>query len=59
MTDELRLEHLDAAGARRVSTDVIVPVYEASHADDLDDPFHSTERFLERLDGYTQRDGSS
>ncbi len=57
MSVELRLEHLDAAGARRISTDVIVPVYEASHANDLDDPFHSTERFLERLDAYTQRDG--
>jgi GNAT superfamily N-acetyltransferase len=57
MTDELRLEHLVAAGARRVLTDVIVPVYEASHADDLDDPFRLTRRFLERLAAYTQRDG--
>lgn len=57
MTIELRLEHLDAAGARRISTDVIVPVYEASHTDGLDDPFRSTQRFVERLDAYTQRDG--
>jgi GNAT superfamily N-acetyltransferase len=57
MSVELRLEHLDAAGARRISVDVIVPVYEASHADDLDDRFRSTQRFLERLDAYTQRDG--
>ena len=57
MTAELRLDRVDAAGARRISTDVIVPVYEASHADGLDDPFHSTRRFLERLDAYTQRDG--
>jgi hypothetical protein len=57
MTDELKLEHLDAAGARRIATEVIVPVYEASHADDVDDPFHSTERFVERLVAYTQRDG--
>ena len=32
-------------------------VYEASHADDLDGSFRSTERFLDRLDAYTQRDG--
>jgi ribosomal protein S18 acetylase RimI-like enzyme len=57
LAGELKLEHLDAAGARRIATQVIVPVYEASHADELDDPFHSTERFLERLVAYTQRDG--
>lgn len=57
MTDDLRLRHFDAAGALRISIDVIVPVYEASHAEALNDPFHSTQRFLDRLDAYTQRDG--
>jgi ribosomal protein S18 acetylase RimI-like enzyme len=57
MTDALTLRRFDAPGARRLAAEVIVPVYEASHAAELEDPFHTTPRFLERLDAYTQRDG--
>jgi ribosomal protein S18 acetylase RimI-like enzyme len=57
MGDQLRLEHFDAADARQIAGEAIVPIYEASHAEDLANPFHSVERFLERFDAYTQRDG--
>jgi len=36
---------------------VIAPVYEASHADVIADPFYSVERFLERVRGYAKAPG--
>lgn len=57
MSGDLVLSHHDAADARRLAHDVIVPIYAASHADVIDDPFYSVQRFLDRLDGYAQRDG--
>jgi ribosomal protein S18 acetylase RimI-like enzyme len=55
--DAITFRHHDAAGARTVADDVIVPLYEATHPDVLDTAFSTTERFLERLRGYTERDG--
>jgi ribosomal protein S18 acetylase RimI-like enzyme len=53
----ITFRHHDAAGAQTVADDIIVPLYEASHPDALDKAFSTTERFLERLRGYTERDG--
>ncbi len=53
----LSVRHYDASGARSVAAQVIVPIYEASHAEVIAHPFYSTVRFLERFDAYTQRDG--
>jgi len=53
----LTLRHYDASGAQSIAAQVIVPIYEASHADMLNNPFYSTERFLERFGAYAQRDG--
>lgn len=55
--DDLTLQHYDAAATQRAADAIVVPIYEASHAADLADPFHSTDRFVERLDAYTGRDG--
>lgn len=55
--DDLILERFDGPSARHAANTIIVPIYEASHAADLEDPFHSTDRFLDRLDAYTRRDG--
>lgn len=55
--DAITFRHHDAAGARTVADDVIVPLYEATHPGVLDKPFYSTARFLQRLWGYTERDG--
>jgi GNAT superfamily N-acetyltransferase len=49
--------HHDAASAQAIAATVIAPLYEATHADVLTDPFYSTQRFLERLAGYTNRVG--
>ncbi|MCD0449102.1 GNAT family N-acetyltransferase [Actinocorallia sp. API 0066] len=36
----------------QIADDVIVPLWEATHADVIDRPFYSTDRFVERLRGY-------
>jgi GNAT superfamily N-acetyltransferase len=57
MAEDLTVRHYDAVGAQSIAEQLIVPIYEASHADVLANPFYDTRRFLERLAGYTQRDG--
>lgn len=49
--------HHDAASAAGIFDSVIIPVYEASHADVISDPFYSTERFAERVRGYMRAPG--
>jgi GNAT superfamily N-acetyltransferase len=57
MTDRPNFSRYDAAGALAIAESVIAPLYEATHTDVLQDPFYSTQRFLERLAGYATRDG--
>jgi len=57
MTERPAFTHHDAAGALTVAESVIAPLYEATHTDVLRNPFYSTQRFLERLAGYTKRNG--
>jgi GNAT superfamily N-acetyltransferase len=47
----------DGGTALDLTDSVIVPVYEVTHADLLEDPFCATPRFFERLRAYTTRDG--
>jgi ribosomal protein S18 acetylase RimI-like enzyme len=47
----------DAAATEEKLDTVIGPVYEASHADVIADPFYSVERFLERVRGYLTAPG--
>lgn len=49
--------HHDAASAAGIFDSVIIPVYEASHADVISNPFYSTERFAERVRGYMRAPG--
>ena len=49
--------HHDAASAADVIDTVVVPVYEASHADVISDPFYSAARFAERVRGYMKAPG--
>jgi ribosomal protein S18 acetylase RimI-like enzyme len=53
----LKFSHHDAATTEAILDTVIGPVYEASHADVIADPFYSTERFLERVRGYLRAPG--
>ncbi len=57
MTEHPAFTHHDAAGTLTVAESIIAPLYEATHIDVLHNPFYSTRRFLERLAGYTRRDG--
>lgn len=47
----------DAGSADGVMETVVVPVYEASHADVISDPFYSAARFAERVRGYMKAPG--
>jgi GNAT superfamily N-acetyltransferase len=47
----------DAASAPAVMDTVVVPVYEASHADVISDPLYSAARFAERVRGYMKAPG--
>ena len=47
----------DANSAAGIFDSVIIPVYEASHADVISNPFYSTERFAERVHGYVRVPG--
>lgn len=49
--------HYDAHETERIIDAVVVPVYEASHADVLKDPFYRVERFAERVRGYLRAPG--
>ncbi|MQA62962.1 MAG: GNAT family N-acetyltransferase [Actinophytocola sp.] len=54
---DLTFQHLDGKSGLDVLTPVINPLYEATHAGKLSDPFYSTERFEERTRGYMQAPG--
>jgi ribosomal protein S18 acetylase RimI-like enzyme len=49
--------HVDASSAEEILESVVAPVYEASHADIIDNPFYSTERFVKRVQGYVRAPG--
>ncbi|GAA4058528.1 GNAT family N-acetyltransferase [Actinomadura miaoliensis] len=54
---DLTFARHDAASAEAILDEVIVPLYEASHADVIDNPFYSAERFAERVRGYLKAPG--
>lgn len=54
---EIAFRHHDADAADAILTSVIVPVYEATHADVIDNPFYSSNRFADRLRGYMKAPG--
>ncbi|REE97322.1 GNAT family N-acetyltransferase [Thermomonospora umbrina] len=47
----------DPRSTEEILDSVIVPLYEATHADVIDDPFYSAERFAERARGYLKAPG--
>lgn len=47
----------DGPAALAVMDSIVVPVYEASHGDVIDNPFYSSARFAERVRGYTSAPG--
>ncbi|MGI8798436.1 MAG: GNAT family N-acetyltransferase [Pseudonocardia sp.] len=49
--------HHDAQAAEEIVDGVITPVYEATHADVIDDPFYSAVRFVDRVRGYMKASG--
>lgn len=49
--------HVAADSAEEILDSVVAPVYEASHADVIDNPFYSAERFVERVRGYLRAPG--
>lgn len=49
--------HVDAGSAEAILDSVVAPVYEASHADVIENPFYSTGRFVERVRGYLRAPG--
>lgn len=53
----LEFSHHDASTTEGILATVIGPVYEASHADVIADPFYSAERFIERVRGYLKAPG--
>lgn len=57
MTLDLSFSRHGPADAEAILDGVIVPLYEASHADVIDDPFYSGERFAERVRGYFKAPG--
>ncbi|MBX6768436.1 MAG: GNAT family N-acetyltransferase [Actinomadura rubrobrunea] len=54
---DLTFSRNDAASAEKILNEVIVPLYEASHADVITNPFYSAERFAERVRGYLRAPG--
>lgn len=53
----LKFSHHDASTTEAIVDTVIGPVYEASHADVIADPFYSAERFIKRVLGYLKAPG--
>src|SRR6266511_1270649 len=53
----LKFAHHDTGTTEYILETVIGPVYEASHADVITDPFYSTERFIDRVRGYIKAPG--
>jgi GNAT superfamily N-acetyltransferase len=56
-TPPVAFTHYDASSAPAVMDTIIVPAYEASHADVIDDPFYSAARFADRVRGYMRAPG--
>jgi ribosomal protein S18 acetylase RimI-like enzyme len=56
-TPPAALTHHDGRSAESILDTVILPIYEASHADAIHDPFYSAERFAERVRGYARAPG--
>lgn len=54
---DLSFSRHDAASTEEILSDVVVPLYEASHADVSDTPFYSSERFAERVRSYVRAPG--
>jgi ribosomal protein S18 acetylase RimI-like enzyme len=54
---EASFTHNDSGQAERIIDTVVVPLYEATHADVIDNPFYSAERFAERVRGYMRAPG--
>jgi len=57
MTKTPTVTHHDAHSAEHIMQTAVVPIYEASHADEIHDPFYSAERFAERVRGYMKAPG--
>ncbi|REF00602.1 GNAT family N-acetyltransferase [Thermomonospora umbrina] len=55
--NDLTFTRHDPAAVEAALDGVIVPLYEATHADVIGDPFYSAERFTERVRGYMQAPG--
>jgi ribosomal protein S18 acetylase RimI-like enzyme len=55
--EEITYTRHDAASAGELFDSVIVPVYEASHADMISNPFYSADRFADRVRGYMKAPG--
>jgi ribosomal protein S18 acetylase RimI-like enzyme len=53
----LTFAHHGPADTDAIVETVIVPIYEATHADVINDPFYSAERFVERVRGYLKAPG--
>ncbi len=51
-TREVTFTHYDSAQVEKILDDAITPIYEATHADVIHDPFYSAQRFVERVRGY-------
>jgi GNAT superfamily N-acetyltransferase len=54
---DVTFDRHDPASAEKILDSTIVPLYEASHADVIENPFYSGERFAERVRGYLQSPG--
>ncbi|MDL4775869.1 MULTISPECIES: GNAT family N-acetyltransferase [Thermomonosporaceae] len=57
MTPRITFTRHDSGSAEQSLMSVIVPLYEASHADVIADPFYSSDRFAERVRGYMKAPG--
>jgi GNAT superfamily N-acetyltransferase len=54
---DISFRHLDGERTRAIANDIVATLYEATHAQQLEIPFYSVSRFLERLEGYTAAPG--
>ncbi|GAA3748624.1 hypothetical protein GCM10022225_36010 [Plantactinospora mayteni] len=51
-TPEIAFSHYDAESTEEILDTIVVPIYEATHADVIGNPFYSAGRFIERVLGY-------
>ncbi|MEV0392913.1 GNAT family N-acetyltransferase [Polymorphospora rubra] len=56
-TPQAAFAHYTAQDVDAVLDSVVVPIYEATHADVISDPFYSAERFVERVRRYMKSSG--